>query len=143
MSNKIIIKTEQETKDLAYKIASDLKGGEIIALTGDLGSGKTTFTQYLAQALGVKSHVNSPTFVLMKIYETDKHPLRYLVHMDAYRLGSEDEIFNLGLDQHIANLNSVFVIEWADKIKEYLSNKKVIWINFSLNDKIRIVKINK
>ena len=142
MEEKIIIKSEKDTEKLANKIASTLKGGEIIALQGELGAGKTTFTQYLAKALGVKTHVNSPTFVLMKIYETDKHPLRYLVHMDAYRIASIDEVEYLGIDRHIQETNSVVVIEWAENIKEYLKKYKLIEINMEMRDNVREVSIN-
>ena len=97
---KIEITKIAQTKKLANDIAKKLKGGEVLALSGDLGAGKTTFTQYLAKALGVKGNVNSPTFVLMKIYETKKKPIRHLVHLDVYRLNSGDDLITLGLDEY-------------------------------------------
>ena len=139
---KLELNSIEDTQKLAKEVASKLKGGEIIALEGDLGAGKTTFTQYLAQELGVKIHVNSPTFVIMKQYDTDKHPLTKLVHLDAYRLSSDEELADLGLDQHINATHSVVVIEWADKIKKHLDTKEnVQWIKFELEGDIRKVTI--
>ena len=139
---RIELKSEGDTKKLAEEIASKLVGGEVLALVGDLGAGKTTFTQYLAQALEVKKHVNSPTFVVMKIYETGRKPLDHLVHMDAYRLSSEDELDDLGLDQYIKETNSVVVIEWADKIKNYLDTYNATWLTFRIEGDERSVEIN-
>jgi len=128
---KLILKTESDTAALAKSIAKDLKGGEVLALTGDLGSGKTTFTQYLAKELKVKKHVNSPTFVIMKVYEIGKPGLNNLAHLDAYRLDNSSELNELGLDLYINQSGSVVVIEWADKIRDYLKGcKNVIWLDF-------------
>jgi len=139
---KIILKTEKDTQKLAQQIAKKLKGGEILALSGDLGAGKTTFTQYLAKALGVKEHVNSPTFVIMRIYKTSRHPFQFLAHVDAYRLDSENELEYLGLDQYIGQPHAITVIEWAEKIKKELKkNKKVVHLDFKVVKNIHQVKI--
>jgi tRNA threonylcarbamoyladenosine biosynthesis protein TsaE len=147
---KITIKTEKETKKLAEKIANQLKGGEVIALSGELGAGKTTFTQYLAKALGVKGNVNSPTFVLMKIYKTNKHPLTHFVHMDAYRISSAKELEEFGLDEYIGQPHAIVVIEWAEKVGQELriknkeeSNRRVIWIKISLKNETRVFNITR
>lgn len=139
---KIILKTEADTAKLAQSIAKKLKGGEILALSGDLGAGKTTFTQYLAKAIGVKVHVNSPTFVIMRIYKTSKHPFQNLAHIDAYRLDSEQELEYLGLDQYLGQSTAITVIEWAEKMEEYLKSKKnVVKIHFELHNDKRIVQM--
>lgn len=139
---KIILKTEKDTEKLAQSIAKKLKGGEILALSGDLGAGKTTFTQYLAKALGVKVHVNSPTFVIMRIYKTSKHPFQNLAHIDAYRLDSEKELEYLGLDQYIGQPSAITVIEWAEKIKKELKkNLKVMYLDFKVNKGVHQVTI--
>lgn len=123
-------KSVQATQKLAEILATKLKGGEVLALVGDLGAGKTTFTQGLAKALGVKKIVNSPTFVLLKIYKT-KHPkIKQLVHIDAYRLGSGADLEAVGWRDYL-NQDSLVVIEWADKIKEVLP-KSTKWLEFSL-----------
>jgi len=141
---KIIIKTEQDTKNFAAKLAKSLKGGEIIALEGDLGAGKTTLTQYLAKALGVKKNITSPTFVLMKIYKVEikKYKLDRLVHVDCYRLDDPQELFYLGIEEYLNKENTIVIIEWADKIKKYLKKfKNIIWLKIKIKNKQREVLI--
>jgi len=138
---KIEITKIAQTKKLANDIAKKLKGGEVLALSGDLGAGKTTFTQYLAKALGVKGNVNSPTFVLMKIYETKKKPIRHLVHLDVYRLNSGDDLITLGLDEYLGKGDSVVVIEWAEKIEKELKSEIVKKLSFIQTGGKRFVKI--
>ena len=138
---KIEITKIAQTKKLANDIAKKLKGGEVLALSGDLGAGKTTFTQYLAKALGVKGNVNSPTFVLMKIYETKKKPIRHLVHLDVYRLNSGDDLITLGLDEYLGKGDSVVVIEWTEKIEKELKSEIVKKLSFIQTGGKRFVKI--
>ncbi|OGY40884.1 MAG: tRNA (adenosine(37)-N6)-threonylcarbamoyltransferase complex ATPase subunit type 1 TsaE [Candidatus Buchananbacteria bacterium RBG_13_36_9] len=133
---KYISKNEKETYQIAEKLAKKLKGGEIIALEGDLGAGKTTFVKGLAKAFGVSQHVTSPTFVLLKIYSIRNRVLRIknLVHVDCYRLDEPQELFYLGIEEYLNKPDTVVVIEWADKIKDYLKKfKKEIWIKILLN----------
>jgi tRNA threonylcarbamoyladenosine biosynthesis protein TsaE len=80
--------TEIETKQIGKDLASKLNGGEVITLEGDLGAGKTTFVKGLAEGLGVKKEITSPTFTLMNVYEltANSHKLKTLVHIDTYRL---------------------------------------------------------
>lgn len=138
---KYIAKTQRDTYQIAVKLASQLKGGEIIALQGDLGAGKTTFTQCLAKALAVKKQVTSPTFVLMKVYPVSHKPLaiRQFVHVDCYRLDEPQELFYLGLEEYLNKYDTIVVIEWADKIKTYLKKfDKVIWLKVEIKDKQRV-----
>jgi len=131
---KYISKTEKETYQIAAKIAKKLKGGEIIALEGELGAGKTTFVKGLAKALKVKQRVTSPTFVLMKVYECrmPKSEIRNLVHVDCYRLDEPQELFYLGIEEYLNKKDTVVAIEWADKIKRYLQKfKKIIWVKIT------------
>lgn len=116
------------TQQFAKKLARTFKGGEVIGLIGDLGAGKTTLVQFLAQTLGVKETVNSPTFVLMKIYRVTRNGLSVtrLVHVDAYRLNSGQELTNIGLSEYLGRQDTVVVIEWADKVKEILPIDAVI-----------------
>jgi len=114
-----ITKSAQETKNLGKKIATDLKGGETLALTGELGSGKTTFVQGLAEGLGVKGRIISPTFMLMRKYEASKSDF---YHIDFYRLEDdlENEIKNLGIDDIWEKKDNIVAIEWAEKIESSL-----------------------
>ena len=104
---KIISKNVEQTYNLASKLAKHIRGGDIILLNGDLGAGKTTFVKGFAKEIGVKIPVTSPTFNLLKTYETDKYTL---VHVDAYRLegGSFDELYDY------ANEDNVIFIEWSN-----------------------------
>jgi tRNA threonylcarbamoyladenosine biosynthesis protein TsaE len=140
----IISKTEKETYQIAAKLARKLKGGEIIALEGNLGAGKTVFVKGLARAFGIKQHVTSPTFVLMKIYEIGnrKYEIRNLVHVDCYRLDEPQELFYLGIEEYLNKKETMVIIEWADKIKKYLKKfKKVIWIKIEIKDEERIFNL--
>jgi tRNA threonylcarbamoyladenosine biosynthesis protein TsaE len=129
-----ITKTEKQTFDLGRKIASSLRGGEVIALIGELGVGKTVFTKGLASGLGIKQTVNSPTFVVMKIYhnpeaQTPKPNSLTLVHIDAYRLKSGDELKGIGIEDYLSRPDTVMVIEWADRVKKILPpNTKYIYL---------------
>jgi len=141
---KYFSKSEKETYQIAAKLARKLKGGEIIALEGDLGAGKTVFAKGLARAFGIKQHVTSPTFVLMKIYECRnlKSEIRNLVHVDCYRLDEPQELFYLGIEEYLNKKETMVIIEWADKIKKYLKKfKKVIWIKIQIKDEERILNL--
>lgn len=127
---KIITKNQKATQDLAKKLLTKLSGGEVLALEGDLGAGKTTFTQGLAKALGIKDKVTSPTFVLLKIYQA-KHPrIKQLVHIDAYRLNNATDLEAVGWQDYL-NRDTLVVIEWADKVREALP-RNTKWIKFGL-----------
>lgn len=117
---QVITNTPEETKDLAKEIAKDLKGGEIFGLVGNLGAGKTVFVQGLAKAFGIKEIVNSPTFVLMKIYiiQNSKLKIQHLIHIDAYRLDSFEQLKEIGASEYLNQRDCVVVIEWADKVPE-------------------------
>ena len=138
------IKLEQETKKLAQDIAKSLKGGEILALEGNLGAGKTTLTRYIGEYFGIK-RVTSPTFVLMKVYPI-RHKLYAIsqfVHIDCYRLDDPQELFYLGIEEYLNRPDIVVIIEWADKIKKYLKKfKKVKWIKITKdNVSSRLIEI--
>lgn len=92
----------------------------VLALTGTLGAGKTTFTQCLATRLGVAEHVTSPTFVIMRRYTTTDAHFKKLVHIDAYRIDSEKEIEVLGIHDMLQDEGSLFVIEWPERIASHI-----------------------
>ena len=128
---EFITKSTRETQDVGRKVAADLikKTPTVIALTGDLGSGKTTFVQGFAKALGIRKKIISPTFILMRTYKAKRNNVLY--HLDLYRLESnlESEIENLGIKDIWKEGKNILVIEWAEKIKELLPDG-TIWIKF-------------
>jgi tRNA threonylcarbamoyladenosine biosynthesis protein TsaE len=133
-------KNSKETIELGKKIARKLKGGEIIALEGDLGAGKTTLIKGIARGLGIKKTITSPTFVIMKIYAEQCGNRRgtmrklNLLHIDAYRIKNPREILDIGAGEYLGDKNTVVVIEWADKVKKLLRGKKVIWIKMKVGE---------
>ncbi|MDP3800273.1 MAG: tRNA (adenosine(37)-N6)-threonylcarbamoyltransferase complex ATPase subunit type 1 TsaE [bacterium] len=140
---EIILKNIKDTEKLAKKIAKDLpKGGpSVLALYGNLGSGKTTFTQFLAKALGIKEKILSPTFVIMKTYKlsdantrihaNDTNKLKQMVHIDTYRLNSAKDLTTLGLKDLLKDKENILVIEWPEKIEKLLP-KNTVRIYFSV-----------
>lgn len=111
----------QIAEDILQEAEKTISGAAILALYGNLGSGKTTFTQELAKVLGITERVISPTFILEKIYKLSGHSrFLHLIHIDAYRLESVDELKTLGWDELIKEKENLIVIEWADKIEEAL-----------------------
>lgn len=144
---KKIFKNEKETLVFAEKFAKTLHGGEVIALVGELGAGKTVFARGLARGFGIKERVQSPTFLLMKIYNvgpsTGSGHIKFLCHVDAYRLGSTAELVDIGILDWLSRADVVTVIEWADKVLEILRGRKVIKIKMELGKKEeeRIIKV--
>ena len=111
----------EETVELGKKIGSFLKKGDIIAMQGTLGAGKTTMTKGIAQALGINETITSPTFCLISEYE-GKMPL---YHMDVYRLDGAEDFANLGTEDMLYG-EGVSIIEWSEKIMEELPHKTII-----------------
>lgn len=109
-------RTEEDTKAFAQQLAQDARPGQVIALRGDLGTGKTALTRFLAQALGVREHITSPTFTIVREYRSGR--LR-LYHFDVYRIEDPEEMFELGYEEYFYG-DGLCVIEWADRIAELL-----------------------
>lgn len=113
---KTITKSSNETKAVAANLAKNLIGGEFIALIGDLGAGKTTFTQGLVATLGSTARVKSPTFTVMNIYDVAHHPsIRRVVHCDFYRFTKAEELGALELEEY-RNSETVIIAEWPDAL---------------------------
>jgi tRNA threonylcarbamoyladenosine biosynthesis protein TsaE len=147
MKKNFTIKSLKEMNAFAESVARTLKGGQFLALTGELGAGKTAFVKGLAKALGIKQVVQSPTFLLMKCYPVrmvhgPRSMLHSLCHVDAYRIKNERELLAIGLGEKISDENTVTVVEWADLVPELIP-KNAIKIKFEhgANDKERIVTI--
>ena len=106
----------KDTYKLGEKIGQMAKPGTVISLTGDLGVGKTVFTQGLAKGLGIEEPVNSPTFTIVQVYEEGRLPL---YHFDVYRIGDIEEMDEIGYEDYFYG-EGVCLIEWADLIREIL-----------------------
>ncbi len=106
----------KDTYELGEKIGQMAKPGMVISLTGDLGVGKTVFTQGLAKGLGIEEPVNSPTFTIVQVYEEGRLPL---YHFDVYRIGDIEEMDEIGYEDYFYG-EGVCLIEWADLIREIL-----------------------
>lgn len=125
MLGTYITKSPMDTRALAAKVAQDITIGTVIALIGDLGTGKTAFTQGFAKAMGITEAVGSPTFKLVSEYLGREN---YLYHIDCYRLKNDQQFMNIGGEEFLNPVKGITVIEWADIIKEILPNN-TIFIN--------------
>jgi tRNA threonylcarbamoyladenosine biosynthesis protein TsaE len=135
---EVITDSEEKTKKLAESYIKKLRVGDVIALSGSLGSGKTTFIKGVAKGLNVKEFVKSPTFNLLHIY----HGKLPLYHFDFYRL-EEKDCEELGFDEYFDKPDGITVVEWADKIKKELPDNAK-WVKMSYvsekKRKIRFIK---
>ncbi len=132
----IITKSAKETKSLGKMLAQEIKGGRIACLEGELGAGKTTFTQGFLQGLKIKGPYTSPTFLIMKHYkkgisnksQNSKHKIQNIFHIDAYRIREKD-LLNLGWEEIVADSNNIILVEWAERIRKIIPANS-IWIKF-------------
>jgi tRNA threonylcarbamoyladenosine biosynthesis protein TsaE len=106
----------QETFEVGRKIGESAKSGDILTLNGDLGVGKTVFTQGVAAGLGIDEHVNSPTFTIVQVYETGRLPF---YHFDVYRIGDIEEMDEIGYEDYFYG-QGLCIIEWAKLIEELI-----------------------
>ena len=143
---EIITKNAEATSALGQKVARDLNreaGPHILALYGDLGSGKTTFTQGFAKALGVSHRLLSPTFIIVRRYDIPAVE-KMLYHIDLYRLKNASEMEELGLSEIFADPAAYAVVEWAEKLEEDLPVPRTDIIFKVLSDgshKISVTKV--
>lgn len=133
---KVIVKDLEQTKQLAEQFAQSLRVGDIVLLNGDLGAGKTTFTQFVFKNLGVQGVVNSPTFAVLKTYNANNLTLN---HFDTYRINTAEAI-ECGFDEVISAGDGITFIEWSENIKELLPSKCII-VNIALKDDVREFEI--
>jgi tRNA threonylcarbamoyladenosine biosynthesis protein TsaE len=141
-----ISNNEQETIDLGSSFANKLKRGDIVALYGDLGTGKTEFIKGICRYFQVQDLVTSPTFTIMNHYfgELDSTPLD-IYHLDLYRIKSLDELANIGFADCIYEENSIKLIEWAEKAENILDENANYLIAISQDDEnenMRTITIN-
>lgn len=137
----IITTSFEETQQLGKDFAANLKGGEVLALHGDLGSGKTTFVQGLAQELGIAQRIISPTFIIMRSYGIRNQELgiRNFYHIDLYRIESERDVEGLGLVELMGDPENIVVIEWPEKIENLLPDNRIdVFFEYLGEDKRQI-----
>ncbi len=142
---KTLSKSLDETSKLAQSFISSVQpsglNATIVGLFGDLGAGKTTFTKACAETLGISETVSSPTFVIEKIYKLKNNPFSHLIHIDAYRLESAEELIKLGWKEVSENPKNLILIEWPEKVKEALPNDMMkIYFEF-IDEKTRQITI--
>ena len=160
MTNEFITQSSLQTKKLGILLAEEFRGGEIICLSGDLGAGKTTFTQGLLKGLKIKGPYTSPTFSIIKEYklitnnkqQTTKMRsqtkssvvscrLSVVRHIDVYRITSKD-LLELGFEDFAGKENSITIIEWPEKVRKLIPTN-ALWINFQwLSEKERKITLS-
>ena len=135
---EIITNSPAETEDAGASLAARLEPGSVIAFTGDLGAGKTAFTRGLARGLGVTERVTSPTFTIVNEYEGGRLPL---FHFDMYRLGSSDELFDIGWEDYLCR-GGICAVEWSENIEDALEEDAIrVDIRRGKHDDQRIITI--
>ena len=138
-----ISNSEQDTIDFGKKIAKELKNGDIVILSGELGSGKTKFTEGVLTFYGLEDEISSPTFTIVNEYDA---PNQRIFHFDLYRLSDIDEFFEIGGEEYFEK--GISLIEWGEMLETYLK-KRYIKIDFSRDfenenqRKIKVQIINK
>ena len=134
---EIRIRNEEDTKAFGRKLAEELEAGDILALIGDLGTGKTTLTKSVAAGLGVTEDITSPTFNIVNEYHSGRLPL---YHFDVYRLESGADLFEIGGEEYF-DAGGVCIIEWTDLVAEALpDDTKVIFLEYGAQEGERIYR---
>ena len=113
-------RSPEETFATGFRMGERARAGQVYTLAGDLGVGKTVFTQGFAKGLGVEEHVNSPTFTIVQEYEDGRMPF---YHFDVYRIGDIEEMDEIGFEEYVAG-EGVCLIEWANLIEEILPEER-------------------
>lgn len=131
----IHLKNEEETANFGLDLGKHLQKGDIVALIGDLGTGKTALTKAIARGLGITETITSPTFTIVQEYTSGRLPL---YHFDVYRIQEPEELYELGYEEYFFG-EGVCVIEWADLIEELLPDEtKIIRLEYGAGESERI-----
>ena len=118
---KLVSHSENETKEIAKKIAKELKNGDVIILSGDLGSGKTKFTEGFLSYYGLENEISSPTFTIVQEYEDGRIPL---YHFDVYRIADIGEMDEIGYEDYFFG-EGVCIVEWSELIHEVIPDDAI------------------
>ncbi len=145
--SKIITQSAEETKQVASELLSRLNGTNILLLYGDLGSGKTTFSQGIGEALGISQRMVSPTFLLVRKYDVQPNgkenmSFHSLYHIDLYRVGGDDQLDELGIFDFIQNPSNLVVIEWAERMGTRIPLKRIDVKFETLEGEQRVISIS-
>lgn len=116
----------EETERLGQRLGETLRGGEVVAYLGELGAGKTAFTRGLARGLGISMRVTSPTYTIVNEYTGGRLPL---FHFDMYRLGSEEELFDIGWEDYLIR-GGVCAVEWSERVTDALP-EDTLWVDIA------------
>ena len=139
MQYEYITNSAQETEALGEKVGRSLMPGAVLAYTGDLGAGKTAFTRGLARGLEIPERITSPTFTIVNEYEGGRLPL---FHFDMYRLGSSDELFDIGWEDYLAR-DGVCAVEWSENVEDILDTGTIrVDIRRGESDDQRLITIS-
>jgi tRNA threonylcarbamoyladenosine biosynthesis protein TsaE len=135
---EFITHSPDETRALGARLAQALRPGDVVAFTGDLGAGKTAFVSGMASGLGIDERVTSPTFTIVNEYEGGRLPL---FHFDMYRLGSAEELFDIGWEDYLAR-RGVCAVEWTENVAEAIEPDAVrVSICRGEDDNSRVIQI--
>ncbi len=136
MCMQFITKSPEETERVGERLGESLHGGEVIAYLGGLGAGKTAFTRGLARGLGISARVTSPTYTIVNEYAGGRLPL---FHFDMYRLGSCDELFDIGWEDYLLR-GGVCAVEWSENVRGAMENAITVTIE-KTDDETRCITI--
>ena len=139
MQYEYITNSAQETEALGERVGRSLTPGAVLAYTGDLGAGKTAFTRGVARGLEIPERITSPTFTIVNEYEGGRLPL---FHFDMYRLGSSDELFDIGWEDYLAR-DGVCAVEWSENVEDILDTDTIrVDIRRGESDDQRLITIS-
>jgi len=138
--NTVILHSAEDTAKFGMELASSLKPGQVIALTGDLGAGKTTLTKAIAKGLGINETLTSPTFTIVCEYDSGRLPL---YHFDVYRVNDSEELFEIGFEDYF-HKGGICIVEWANLLEDGLMPDDTMHINilYGEDDDERILEIS-
>ena len=139
MKREWLLRSEEDTKRLGHQLANGLQPGDVVALIGDLGTGKTALTKAVAAGLGVGDMITSPTFTIVCEYHSGRLPL---YHFDVYRVSDPDELFEIGFEEYLFG-KGVCLIEWADLIEDILPARTIrVELSYGAREGERVASVS-